>query len=305
VVVGFRERLKPYVAELQSCAVLASPVNALMEPLARLIEKLTIRDDLPQIEVAVADNAAALVLRVLKPPSAADLALLATFAAQHAVRFYMQPGGLETIEPLDETACEPLRYRLPAQELQFEFGPSDFIQINAEVNRQLVSAAVELLAPRSDSTVLDLFCGLGNFTLPVARHCRDAVGVDGDAALVARARLNAVHNAITNVAFHAANLFEPQSGAAWRARRYSHVLLDPPRAGAQQLLAEIAAMAPERIVYVSCHPGTLARDTGILVHGHGFELHAAGVIDMFPHTSHLESIVMLEPRARRQAGARP
>ena len=295
VVVGFRERAAPYVADLSGCEVLAAPAGGLIAPLGALLTRLTIARQVPQIEVAVADNALALVLRVLEPPSAADLQLLRQFAAEHGVRLYLQSGGLDSVRPLDAgQALAPLSYALPAFGLELEFLPTDFIQVNGAVNAALVERAVELLEPGADARVLDLFCGLGNFTLALGRRALAAVGVEGEAALVERARGNAARNGLANVAFHLADLSaEPAAAAPWLGERYSHVLLDPPRTGARALLATLARLAPERVLYISCHPGSLARDLMVLVHEHGFTLEAAGVVDMFAHTAHVESLALL------------
>ncbi len=295
VVVGFRERNAPYVADVLRCHVLSEPVGELLAPLGALVGALDIRAQLPQIEVAVGDNATALVLRVLSAPSPADLERLRAFGERHRLCLYLQPGGLETIVPLDgEGAAEPLYYTLPQFGLRLEFAPSDFIQINGPVNRALVARAVELLAPAEGDAVLDLYCGLGNFTLPLARSGAHVVGVEGERSLIERARHNAALNGMANAQFHAADLSTaPEPTAPWLRRAYSHVLLDPPRLGARALLAAVAAMRPRRVLYVSCHPGTLARDLGILVHEHGFALDAVGVIDMFPHTGHVESLALL------------
>jgi 23S rRNA (uracil1939-C5)-methyltransferase len=294
VVVGFRERAAPYVADLRRCEVLVEPVGALLEPLAALLTRLAIREQLPQIEVAAGDNDVALTLRVLTEPGEADRALLEEFAAAHRVRFYLQPAGLDSVRPLGAGGAEPLRYRLADFGLELEFSPTDFIQVNGGVNAALVRSAVELLELTSDSRVLDLFCGLGNFTLACATRAAAAVGVEGEPALVARARGNALRNSIANVEFHQADLAaEPAGGAAWRARSYSHVLLDPPRAGARAVLDAVAQLAPRRVLYISCHPGSLARDLMTLVHQHGFALEAAGVVDMFAHTAHVESVALL------------
>jgi 23S rRNA (uracil1939-C5)-methyltransferase len=294
VVVGFRERAAPYVADLSRCEVLAEPVGALLAPLASLLTSLSIREQLPQIEVAVADNVTALTLRVLTEPTGADLSLLREFAAAHAVRLYLQPAGLDSVRPLDATAAEPLRYRLADFGIELEFSPTDFIQVNGAVNAALVARALELLELDGDSSVLDLYCGLGNFTLAAATRAASALGVEGDAALIARARGNATRNAIANVAFHQADLaVEPAAGAEWLRRGYSHVLLDPPRAGARAVLAAVARLAPQRLLYISCHPGSLARDLMTLVDEHGFTLEAAGVVDMFAHTAHVESLALL------------
>jgi 23S rRNA (uracil1939-C5)-methyltransferase len=303
VVVGFRERLAPYVADVQRCEVLAPPVGELVAPLADMLNGLSIRHRIPQIEAAVADNVVALVLRVLDSPSADDLARLREFAAAHSVRFYLQSGGLDTVRPLENAAgssLEALRYSLPRFNLQLEFTPTDFIQINAQINEALVSRAVELLDLGPSSSVLDLFCGIGNFTLALARSAGRAVGVEGDKGLVERARHNARSNDLGNAEFHVADLAQPLDAAVpWLKDSYSHILLDPPRAGASGMLASISRLAPQRVLYISCHPGSLARDLGLLVHEHGMKLVAAGVLDMFPHTTHVESLALLEPARRK------
>lgn len=295
VVVGFRERLAPYVAEVQRCEVLAQPVGELIAPLAVMLNGLSIRHRIPQIEAAVADNVVALVLRVLETPSADDLEKLRAFATTHSVRFYLQAGGLDSVTPLD-AGGDPLRYGLPQFDLQLEFTPTDFIQINAQINEALVGRAVELLGLTPQSSVLDLFCGLGNFTLALARSAGRAVGVEGEKGLVERARHNASLNGITNAEFHLADLSKPlDPNLPWLKESYTHVLLDPPRAGASEVLASIGRLNPQRVLYISCHPGSLARDLGLLVHEHGMSLVAAGVLDMFPHTTHVESMAILEP----------
>jgi 23S rRNA (uracil1939-C5)-methyltransferase len=293
VVVGFRERAAPYVAQLRSCEVLAAPAGELIEPLASMLTELSIREHVPQIEVAVAANATALVLRVLRVPSPEDAARLAAFADSHGVRLYLQPGGLDSVRELG-AAREPLHYRLPRFDVELQFAPTDFIQVNAAVNESLVQRAVELLAPTPGATVLDLYCGLGNFSLPLARRAAQLVGVEGDAALVRRADANARHNGIVNAEFHVADLAAaPDPSLPWMRRSYTHVLLDPPRTGARAVLASVARLAPQRLLYISCHPGSLARDLGVLVHEHGFTLALAGVVDMFPHTAHVESLALL------------
>ena len=293
VLVGFRERSSHLIASLESCEVLAAPIGALINPLAALIEQLSIREQLPQIEVAVGETASALVLRVLTTPAERDLTLLREFELRHAVRFYLQSGGLDSVRVLTEPAPR-LAYTLPDAGVELEFAPTDFIQINAEANRSLVMAAATLLELDAEARVLDLFCGLGNFALPLARRAARVVGVEGDAALVERARANARHNGIDNAEFHRADLAS-SAAERWLGQPFTHVLLDPPRAGARELLPGIARLAPRRLLYVSCHPGTLARDLGILVHELGFELLAAGVVDMFPHTAHVESLAVLTP----------
>jgi 23S rRNA (uracil1939-C5)-methyltransferase len=302
VVVGFRERLAPYVAEVERCEVLSLPVGELIAPLAVMLNGLSIRHRIPQIEVAVADNAVALVLRVLDPPAADDLARLREFGTRHSVRFYLQAGGLDSVRPLDSDAGEPLRYGLPRFGLQLQFTPTDFVQINAQINEALVSRAVELLDLTPSASVLDLYCGIGNFTLALARRAGRVVGVEGEQGLVERARHNARLNDISNAEFHVADLGRaPDPGLPWLKDNYSHVLLDPPRAGAAEVLAAVSRLNPQRVLYISCHPGSLARDLGLLVHEHGMSLLAAGVLDMFPHTTHVESLALLEPaRSKRR-----
>ncbi len=295
VVVGFRERTAPYVADLRACPVLAAPAGALIEPLAELLSGLTIRECVPQIEVAVGDDGTALVLRVLEAPAAEDLARLEEFAAQHRVRLLLQPGGLGSVtEVAGGGGVAPLHYALARFGLTLEFAPTDFIQVNGPVNEALVARAVQLLAPGPESRVLDLYCGIGNFTLALAKSAGSAVGVEGESALIARARANAAGNGVGNVEFHIADLSAPpDTAAAWLGRPCTHVLLDPPRSGARAVLAALARLEPERILYVSCHPGSLARDLEVLVHEYRFRLEAAGVVDMFPHTSHVESLALL------------
>jgi 23S rRNA (uracil1939-C5)-methyltransferase len=294
--VGFRERGSPLLADLQSCEVLAPPVGGLIAPLAELVGELDIRRRVAQVEVAVADGVTALVLRVLEEPTPADLAKLAAFEASHGVALYLQRGGLDTVAALTPPAV-PLRYALPGLPAGIEFAPTDFVQVNGALNRLMVERAIELLDPRPADRALDLFCGLGNFSLPLARHVAAVVGVEGDAALVARARANAARNGIGNASFHAADLAAGAQDGAWARAAWDLVLLDPPRAGAREILPVAASSRPRRIVYVSCHPGSFARDVGILAGEHGYRLVAAGIMDMFPHTSHVESIALFEAGA--------
>jgi len=294
VLVGFRERAKSYVADLDACPVLAPPADQLIHPLAELIGSLSIRRRLAQVEVSVAENRAALVLRVLDPPTAQDLERLEAFERVHNVDLYLQAKGPDTVRPLGGSATS-LRFSLPEFDLEYEFLPTDFIQVNGALNRKMVSRAMELLAPEPGQRILDLFCGLGNFTLPIARLGAAAVGIEGDAALIDRARANAERNGLSAQAqFHPANLFEDCSDLSWLREPADAVFLDPPRAGAQEILPAVAQTGARRLVYVSCHPGTLARDAGILVSQHGFRLRGAGIMDMFPHTAHVESIALFE-----------
>jgi 23S rRNA (uracil1939-C5)-methyltransferase len=293
VVIGFRERAAPYVADLHECRVLAPPLGSLIDPLAALVGSLTIAARLPQAEVAVAANACALVLRVLDPPSESDLERMREFERAHGVRLYLQSGGPATVVPLAPGQA-PLRYALPAFDVTLEFEPSDFIQVNAALNEAMVSRAIEVLDPQPSERVLDLFCGLGNFSLPLARRAGEVVGVEGEAGLVARAAHNAAGQGVGNVSFVTADLAVAPGGAPWSTRAYDKVLLDPPRAGAREVLSVAGGRGVGRVVYISCHPGSLARDAGILVRDHGFQLVAAGVMDMFPHTTHVEAMAVFE-----------
>jgi 23S rRNA (uracil1939-C5)-methyltransferase len=292
VLVGFRERRAPVLAVMDSCEVLAGGIGALLPALSALIGELSIARRVPQVEVAVGDDRRALVFRVMDPPTAADLAALDRFGAGHGVDIWLQPGGLDTLQPLREGTPLPA-YRLPAFDLEFTFLPIDFVQINSVINEQAVARAVELLAPEPGHRVVDLFCGLGNFSLALARRGARVRGVEGDAGLVARARENAARNGL-EVDYHVANLFEDCAALSWARERCEALLLDPPRAGAEASIRLVPQLRPERIVYVSCHPGTLARDAGILVGEFGYRLAGAGVMDMFPHTAHVESIALFE-----------
>jgi 23S rRNA (uracil1939-C5)-methyltransferase len=296
VLAGFREREKPYIADIQHCEVLLAPLGNLPQELAALTETLVIRDKLPQVEVAAGDQATALVFRVLEFPGAADLQKLAFFGEQRGLQIFLQPGGLDTVRPLRDD-YPPLSYAVDGGSVVIEFGPVDFIQVNRDINSFMVDAAMKLLQPQPNDVALDLFCGLGNFTLPLARRARQVMGVEGDASLVSKARGNASRNGIANAGFAVANLFEPKSFGDWSNEHYDLVLLDPPRAGAAELLTCMSRWNPRRVVYISCHPGSLARDAQILIADHGFALSAAGVMDMFPHTTHVESIAVFERRA--------
>lgn len=294
VLVGFRERASPFVTDSRRCEVLVPEVGPLLGALADLIGRLTIRDRVPQIEVAVGDGAAALCLRVLADPSASDREKLAAFGAEHGLDLWLQTGGTDSARPL--TTARPLNYHLPDFGLTLEFGPLDFIQINEHLNRMAVTQAVQCLAPDRGDSVLDLFCGIGNFTLPIARRSARVLGVEGAAGLIERARSNAAANAITNAEFAVADLDQDCRALPWAHQQYHRVLLDPPRVGARSVLPVIAAGGASRVVYISCHPGSLARDAGSLVHDHGYRLVQAGIMDMFPHTAHVESIAVFERR---------
>lgn len=294
VVIGFKERATSYIADLQRCEILRAPVDSMIPALSALLTSLSIPNRIPQIEVAVADEAVALVIRVLEPLTDADLDKLRSFEAEHNVRIYLQPGGYDTVAPLADNA-PPLTYTLPKFDVTLQFLPTDFVQVNGPLNERMIDRVVDLLQLTPEDNVLDLFCGLGNFSLPLARRSKHVVGVEGEAGLVARARDNAERNGLANTEFFTANLAaEDLHESSWGKRRYDKVLLDPPRAGAQEVLPVVAATRAARLVYVSCHPGTLARDAGILVNQFGFKLAAAGVMDMFPHTAHVESVAVFE-----------
>jgi 23S rRNA (uracil1939-C5)-methyltransferase len=293
VLAGFREREKPYIADIRRCEVLPAALGTLPQELAALAETLSIKEKVPQVELAAGDGATALVFRVLEAPSAADLEKISAFGRERDLQIFLQTGGLDTVRPV-VADYPPLRYAVDGGHVQIAFGPVDFIQVNRGVNVSMVDAAITLLEPGANDSVLDLFCGLGNFTLPLARRAGRVLGVEGDAPLVAKAGANAVNNGIGNAHFAVENLFEPDTFGEWASEHYDLVLLDPPRAGAAGLLPRMAHWQPRRVVYISCHPGSLARDAGILVAEQGFTLTAAGVMDMFPHTTHVESIAVFE-----------
>lgn len=293
VLVGFRERHAPYITDMHRCEVLAEPVDNMIDPLSELIGRLSIKARLPQVEIAVADNAVALVLRVLDAPTQGDEELLSQFGKDHDVRIYLQPGGLDSITLLyPGTPQDTLYYELPEFDVRIAFAAVGFVQVNSEINRLMVTRAVELLDPGRDDRVLDLYCGIGNFSLPLARRAATVLGVEGEASLVRAATDNAVLNEMTNVSFRQADLGAIDGSEPWLRERWDRVLLDPARSGAAEVVNSIAAIGAERIVYVSCHAGTLARDADTLVNEKGYRCEAAGIIDMFPHTAHVESIAV-------------
>lgn len=295
--VGFRERGTSYIAELSRCEILHPTVGEKLEAIGALLDGLSIRDRVPQIEMAMGDGPCVLVFRVLDPPCDTDLARLAAFGETEGLFIYLQEGGAETVRPLPGHAVD-LYYSLPGENVRVYFQPTDFTQVNLDLNRAMVGRALELLDPGPDERVLDLFCGLGNFTLPIARRALEAVGVEGDRGLVARARINAERNGLENARFHVADLYGETDLTPWRRERFHKALLDPPRSGALQVLDLLPAMGVDRILYVSCYPSTLARDADRLVNGLGYRLLAAGAMDMFPHTAHVESMALFE-RLRR------
>ncbi len=292
VLVGFRERRHPYLAEIDSCIVMHPIVGTRLLALGEMIEGLSIREKIPQIEVAIGDEQCVLSIRVLEPPTDADQERMKAFEREHNITLCLQSKGPDTIVPLDgEPEVIPV-YALPDQNIEFKFRPAMFTQVNYEINRQMINRVLETLALDENDTVLDLFCGLGNFTLPMARFAGLVVGVEGDQPLVNHARENARYNNISNVEFYAADLSKDISDQPWANRKYNKILLDPSRAGASEVLHHFKKWQPEQIVYVSCNPSTLARDAGILVNELGYKLVKAGVMDMFPQTGHVESMAL-------------
>lgn len=293
--VGFRERQSSYVTDMDSCEVLPPRVSRLIPALRQLIDQLSICEQLPQIELAIGEPEIVLVFRVLAWPNEDDQSLLRAFAEQQQVQVWLQPKGPDTAAPFWPLNPPALRYSLPEYALQFEFRPTDFTQVNHAVNQMLVRRALGLLQPQAGERVADFFCGLGNFTLPMARLGARAMGYEGSAELIARARQNAQANGLAGqTEFAAINLFDAKACAALPSFAGGKVLLDPPREGAVELLKSFAGREPQRIVYVSCDPATLARDVGFLCGNLGYALRAAGIANMFPHTSHVESIALLE-----------
>lgn len=289
VLVGFRERRSTHVAEMGECHVLPPRVSQLIVPLRELIETLSLRERLPQIEVAVGDNATALVLRHLLPFTDADKEALRKFAEENDIHLWLQPKGPDSAHPFHPVDSE-LWYGLPEFGLKIHFRPTDFTQVNHAVNRVLVSQALRMLDPQPAERIADLFCGLGNFSLPLAVRGAQVVGFEGSRELVDRARQNAVKNGLV-AQFEVMNLF---SSSLIPYGPFEKILIDPPREGAIEMVKALPAAWPRRIVYVSCDPATLARDAGVLVNVQGFRLAAAGVVNMFPHTAHVESIALFE-----------
>ncbi len=305
VLVGFNEKATRYVADMNSCKVLVPAVSALIEPLQNMIFQLSIRDQLPQIELAVGepDNiegapVIVLILRIMASASASDEALLKNFADTHAVQIWTQTKGPDTITPFyplstAEKIIPALQYRLPEFNLTYPFKPNEFTQVNPDINRVMIRRAMQLLAPKKDESIADFFCGIGNFTLPIAQSGAKVVGLEGLANLVDRANESAHLNGIEQAQFCVADLFKITPESLSALGHFDKWLIDPPRDGAFELVKALnETNSPERIVYVSCNPATLARDADILVNEKGYRLSAAGVINMFPHTAHIESMAL-------------
>lgn len=294
--VGFRERNNPrYITEITQCPVLNAKLDADIIHLRTLIDSMEDKHCIAQIEVAAGDEDIALIFRNLTALSAHDELKIQEFAEQHQYTIFLQPGGPNTV------ACfyppnfgEYLTYSLPDYGITFQFHPTDFTQVNAELNKLMVKRAIQLMDLKSSDIVLDLFCGLGNFSLPMAKFCSKVVGVEGSKTMVERAYMNAEANGISHVEFYAANLDDIAEVQKLSQQSFNKILIDPPRSGALEIVKQIDSINPERIVYVSCNPVTLARDTDVLVNQKGYVLITAGVMDMFPHTAHVESIALFE-----------
>jgi len=303
VLVGFREKYSPFVADMKSCEVLHPSVGTLIEPLQCLITELSLIKQIPQIEVAIGDEVTALIFRHLADFTDEDIRKLSAFAKHHNIDIYLQSGGLDSVVPLPGTTVRQLSYALPEFDVMLNFLPTDFTQVNLEINRAMVPRALELLDVNSEDSVLDLFCGIGNFTLPLARKAANVLGIEGEHGLVERAKQNAAFNNINNVEFQAIDLAkddlnEDFSNIDFFRGGVNKLLLDPARNGAQEVIEKMNLKSVERIVYVSCNPSTLARDVGVLVNDKGFKLEQAGVMDMFPHTTHVESIAVFSRKRK-------
>lgn len=291
VLIGFRERQGRFLADLRSCPVLVPEVGEQLEYMAAQIQQMAARDQIPQIEIGKGDYVTSLVVRHLVELCEADKAILVDMARTMQVHISLQPAGPDSVVALwpDE---QSLMYAHPDFDVRVYFEPGDFIQVNPVINRQMVRQAIDWLEIQEDQRVLDLFCGLGNFTLPLARRAREVIGIEGDQAMVDRARENALANGLANTRYFVENLMEPDSKSAWIKEEYDRILFDPPRSGAKEIIPLIAGQEVKRIVYVSCHPGSLARDAGELVNNYGYRLERVGVMDMFPHTAHVESMAL-------------
>ncbi len=290
VLVGFRERKSSFITVMSRCEVLHPSLGDNLELLGECIGKLSIKKHVPQIEVAIAELDTILILRHLEPMTKGDESILKEYGDKLAITWYTQSGGLETIKPLVEPVN--LTYSITDHNIEMSFLPNDFTQVNFALNQKMINLAIELLDLNSEDEVIDLFCGLGNFTLPISRYVKRIVGIEGDRGLVERAKANADDNEITNASFYKADLFEDVSGFEWfRGQKYNKALIDPARTGAIEIVELLPKLSIERLVYVSCNPATLARDTARLIEL-GFSLMSAGVMDMFPQTAHVESIAL-------------
>ena len=295
--VGFRERGCAFLATLNSCKVLDPRVGEKLTVIARMIDTLSIRSQIPQIEMAAADHVV-LVLRVLEPPTESDRATLIAFAAEQGFEILLQPGGLNSIEPLTGERW-PLYYSPDGSDARLAFEPADFIQVNGPLSQAMVRQSIDWLAAKPGDHVLELFAGLGNFTVPLAKTGATVTAVEGDKGLVARGDANCRANGVGSVQWHVADLFKPDPQAPYLQSHFDLALIDPPRAGAIEIMPLLIAKKPRRILYVSCHPATLARDAALLAEG-GYTLTKAGAMDMFPHTNHVESMALFERSEKRK-----
>ena len=298
MIVGFRERNTSYIQPTDKCEVLYPEVSAMFPDLRATLEQTSCNDKIPQVEISVADNAVVMIVRHLETFVQSDLDLLTEFAKRNEVQLFLQPGNLKSVHPLYPEKPDALFYEFKEFDIKVEFLPTDFIQVNGGINDQLVSKAIELLDIQENDRVLDLFCGVGNFTLPLARRSNYVVGVEGDQALVNRAIHNKELNQLDNVDFHFGDLFKEDMSSSshgdWLEQKFDKILLDPPRSGAAEMIKRLPEFGASKVVYVSCGPATLARDAGVMVNEHGYRMTYAGVIDMFPHTAHVESIAVFE-----------
>lgn len=294
VLVGFREKRNSFLADIDRCVVLDPRIGERIDDLRKLIYQMEAFQHIAQVEVACGDDVAAMIFRNMIPLSDGDRAALVAFGQAHDLHIYLQPKGPDTVHRIwPETGEERLSYQLPEFDLTMKFHPMDFTQVNADINQRMVHRAIDWLDVQPGDRVLDLFCGLGNFTLPLARKAGQVVGVEGDDAMVVRGRENAELNRLSNVTFHGANLHGDFTRESWASEGFDRILIDPPRSGAQEICEHLTAFGAKRIVYVSCNPATLARDAGVIV-SKGYRLVQAGVMDMFPHTTHVESIALFE-----------
>ena len=290
VLVGFREKKSSFITNMSRCEVLHPSIGNHLEDLSRCIERLSIKSHIPQIEVAISEDGVVLILRHLMPLTAKDEQILIDCASELNIIWYTQSGGIETVKPLD--ISKTLSYKLPNYGIEVEFLATDFTQVNFSINQKMINIAIEMLDLNKNDVVIDLFCGFGNFTLPIAKHVKQVVGVEGDLGLIERAKNNANNNNIVNAKFYKADLFKDVEGFSWfRGKKYNKALIDPARTGAIEIVELLPKLGVERIVYVSCNPSTLARDTNRLIEI-GYKLEKAGVMDMFPQTSHVESIAL-------------
>ena len=295
VLVGFRERKSSFITVMERCEVLHPSLGDNLTVLGECIGKLSVKSQIPQIEVAIAQHDTILILRHLEPLTSEDEEVLRNYAERLSITWYTQSGGMNTVKPLDKVVN--LSYSLPEYKIEMAFLPTDFTQVNFELNQKMLSLAISLLELCNEDKVIDLFCGLGNFTLPIARYAKSVVGVEGDSGLIERAKENAQRNGIENALFYKADLFEEVEGYEWfRGQTYNKALIDPARTGAIEIVKLLPKLGVERLVYVSCNPATLARDTAKLLEL-GYQLEKAGVMDMFPQTAHVESIALFVKRS--------